>query len=110
MWFLGERDLVHGRRPGHAYDANGNTPFDALDRLTVQTDLWGLSTTLAYDAAGRATQVNDGLGGVTTHANAGAVTFTLAGPVSLHTLASSLHRRFLEVSEICARMVLDSRS
>jgi RHS repeat-associated protein len=60
------------------YDAKGNRltaasyagtvsyAYDALDRLTAQTDVFGTVLTYVYDAGGRRTQVQDSLGGVLT--------------------------------------------
>jgi RHS repeat-associated protein len=60
------------------YDAAGNqltaadsggtytNGYDALNRLTSQTDPFGVALTFAYDAAGRQTTVQDSLSGTTT--------------------------------------------
>ncbi len=61
-----------------SYDAGGNqlaaadysgtytNSYDALNRLTAQTDPFGVALTYAYDAADRQTTVQDSLGGTTT--------------------------------------------
>jgi RHS repeat-associated protein len=61
-----------------SYDNNGNTlsaadnvgtytlGYDPLNRLTAQTDVFGLSLTFSYDAADRRTLVQDSLGGTLT--------------------------------------------
>jgi RHS repeat-associated protein len=64
----------------YQYDGDGNLTqasdnagtytmaYDELDRLTGQTDVWGLSLTYSYDSAGRLTQTQDSKGGVLTSA------------------------------------------
>jgi RHS repeat-associated protein len=51
-----------------AADYNGTytSSYDAQNRLTEQTDPFGVALTYAYDAAGRQTTVQDSLGGTTT--------------------------------------------
>jgi RHS repeat-associated protein len=61
-----------------SYDNNGNVlsaadnigtytlGYDALNRLTAQTDVFGLTLTFSYDSADRRTLVQDSLGGVLT--------------------------------------------
>jgi RHS repeat-associated protein len=50
--------------------------YDAGNKLTAQTDVWGLSLTLGYDAANRLTQVQDSKSGVlnSTYDNADRLT------------------------------------
>jgi RHS repeat-associated protein len=60
------------------YDANGNqltaadyggtytNSYDALNRLTAQTDPFGVALTFSYDALNRQTTVQDSLSGTTT--------------------------------------------
>src|SRR5205807_2480405 len=52
-----------------ATDRSGTVDFgyDALDRVTAQTDVWGLTLALGYDAADRRTLVTDGKSGVTSY-------------------------------------------
>jgi RHS repeat-associated protein len=65
-------------RQTFTYDSTGNEltaadnagtytlGYDALNRLTAQTDVWGLTLTYSYDSADRRTQVQDSLGGTVT--------------------------------------------
>jgi RHS repeat-associated protein len=65
-------------RQTFTYDAKGNkltaadyqgtitTSYDALERLTAQTDVFGLTLTYSYDAVDRTTLVQDSKGGLTT--------------------------------------------
>src|SRR5260370_24340211 len=41
--------------------------YDALNRLSTTTDVFGLTVTYNYDAADRVTEVDDSKGGVLTH-------------------------------------------
>src|SRR5260370_39324915 len=52
-----------------ATDKNGTVSYayDALNRATGQTDVWGLALTVSYDAAGNRTLVQDSKGGVTSY-------------------------------------------
>ncbi len=51
-----------------AADAQGTitSSYDALDRLQVRTDLYGLTLTYSYDLADRTTLLQDSKGGLTT--------------------------------------------
>jgi RHS repeat-associated protein len=63
----------------YTYNANGQIltaadnsgtytlTYDALDRLSTQTDIWGLTLTFAYDGANNVTGVTDSLGGTVTN-------------------------------------------
>src|SRR5260370_15130792 len=58
----------------YSYDANSNvltakdntgtitTAYDALNRVTSETDVWGLTLTYSYDGSGNVTVVKDSLG------------------------------------------------
>jgi RHS repeat-associated protein len=52
-----------------AADYNGTitSSYDALNRLTAQTDVFGLALTYSYDSANRVTQRTDAKGGVLTY-------------------------------------------
>ena len=62
----------------YSYDPNGNLltaaeadgtitlAYDAVNRLTVQTDVFGVTSTFAYDQVGNRTRVQDSLNGVAT--------------------------------------------
>jgi RHS repeat-associated protein len=52
-----------------AADYNGTvtSAYDALDRLTAQTDVFGLALTYSYDSSSRVTQRSDSKGGVLTY-------------------------------------------
>jgi RHS repeat-associated protein len=52
-----------------AADYNGTitSSYDALNRLTAQTDVFGLALTYQYDAADRLTQQSDSAGGMLTY-------------------------------------------
>jgi RHS repeat-associated protein len=65
------------------YDADGNVltasntdgsgtytytyAYDALDRMTSQTDIWGITLSFGYDAANNLTSETDSLGGTVTN-------------------------------------------
>jgi RHS repeat-associated protein len=88
----------------YAYDNDGNLTsagdnsgtytmaYDEQDRLTSQTDPWGLTLTYSYDSAGRKTQVQDSKGGTLTSAydNADRLTSQQLSATSLSPIRADL--------------------